>query len=73
VGGETHVRKTFARTANVADAQNAGDPDYRPMRADLQASVAFQTASEYTEHVLHRRCRELRGELAAQASKNQVG
>ena len=32
--------------STVVDAQNADDPAYQPMSADLQASVAFQTACE---------------------------
>jgi malate synthase len=63
------VRQSMERMARVVDQQNGGDPTYRPMAADFESSIAFQTALElvmegtrqpsgYTEPILHRRRRE---------------
>ncbi|WP_369132718.1 malate synthase G [Modestobacter sp. I12A-02662] len=41
---EAQVRETFARMAEVVDGQNAGEPGYRPMCADLDGSPSFQAA-----------------------------
>ncbi len=41
---EGQVRETFARMAAVVDEQNAGEPGYRPMGADLEGSPSFQAA-----------------------------
>ncbi len=43
---EEQVRETFARMAVLVDEQNAGEPGYRPMSADLEASPSFQAALE---------------------------
>ncbi|RFU22147.1 malate synthase G [Geodermatophilus marinus] len=41
---EAQVRETFARMAALVDEQNAGEPGYQPMSADLDGSPSFQAA-----------------------------
>jgi malate synthase len=41
---EGQVRETFARMAAVVDDQNAAEPGYQPMCADLDGSPSFQAA-----------------------------
>ncbi|SNS10826.1 malate synthase [Geodermatophilus pulveris] len=41
---EAQVRETFARMAQVVDEQNAAEPGYQPMCADLDGSPSFQAA-----------------------------
>jgi malate synthase len=62
--GRAEVESALKRMAEVVDRQNEGDPSYRPMSGDFEASLAFQAASSlifagerqpsgYTEPLLH--------------------
>ncbi len=68
------IVETMQRMAGVVDAQNAGDPAYRPMAGNFDNSIEYQAALElvlagreqpsgYTEPILHRRRQELKASL----------
>jgi malate synthase len=69
---EQEMTDTFARMAVVVDKQNASDPKYSPMAKQLEANVAYKAALEmvhealntmngYTEPVLHKYRRGIKG------------
>ncbi|NDD74031.1 MAG: malate synthase G [Gammaproteobacteria bacterium] len=69
------VDAAFERMAAKVDAQNAGDPAYRPMRGNAATSLAFQAAralvfegveqpNGYTEPLLHAYRRRFKSSVA---------
>ena len=73
VCSRAQVDAAFLEMAAKVDAQNAGDPDYRPMATDPEGSIAFRAAralvyegldqpNGYTEPLLH----AFRAEVKAQ-------
>ncbi|BBC72567.1 malate synthase G [Altererythrobacter sp. B11] len=69
---QEQVMDALRRMAAKVDAQNAGDPDYRPMAGEWQTHPAFRAACElvfegtrqpngYTEPLLHQWRRKVKG------------
>ena len=70
------VHAAMERMAAVVDAQNADDPDYRPMCDDLTASIPYRAAlalvmegrsqpNGYTEYILTEQRRRMKAALEA--------
>jgi malate synthase len=80
VVSEADIDAAFARMAKKVDAQNAGDPLYRPMSGNEATSLAYQAArdlvfkgisqpSGYTEPLLHAYRLRLKAEDKAKVSE----
>ena len=71
---EEQADAAFRRMAAKVDAQNAGDPHYRPMTPNVEQSIAYMAAralvfegvaqpSGYTEPLLHKNRLALKASL----------
>jgi malate synthase len=75
----SQIDETLRRMAVVVDQQNAADPGYRPMSADLRHNIAFAAARDlvfkaraqpngYTERLLQAHRLERKAQLSAAAA-----